>query len=109
MSKIWSPTRPVCSPVVLGPGARTVTRWSTGRLLMPVRPPLAGLGSGTAMLTETILRTPGNLTRPGHRTPRNFPADRHRYLRWYHPDRCGADAGSPARDQPVRRHDGGRA
>src|SRR2546423_14100411 len=63
MSKIWSPTRPLCSPVVLGPGARTVTRWSTGRLLMPVRPPpVAGLGSGTARLTETILLTPGNIT-----------------------------------------------
>src|SRR5687767_9369619 len=65
MSKIWSPTRPLCSPVVRGPGARTVTRWSTGRLLMPVTPtPLAGFGSGTARLTETILLTPGNLTAP---------------------------------------------
>src|ERR1044071_8998400 len=62
MSKIWSPTRPLCSPVVFGPGARTVTRRSTGRLLIPVMPtPLAGLGSGTARLTDRILLTPGNL------------------------------------------------
>src|SRR5262245_1093971 len=77
MSKIWSPTRPLCRPVVFGPGARTVTRWSTGRLLMPVRaPPLAGLGSGTARLTETILLTPGNLTaRPAaRRTNFHHPA-----------------------------------
>src|SRR2546423_977221 len=70
MSKIWSPTRPLCSPVVLGPGARTVTRWSTGRLLMPVTPtPLAGFGSGTARLTETILPTPRNLAAPANARP----------------------------------------
>src|SRR4051794_31786316 len=58
MSKIWSPTRPLCSPIVLGPGARTATRRSTGCLLIPVTPtPLAGLGSGTARLTETMLPT----------------------------------------------------
>src|SRR3954469_14636620 len=41
---------------------------------MPVTPtPLAGLASGTARFTETTLLTPGNLTAPDHRTPRNFP------------------------------------
>src|SRR5690242_18929105 len=72
MSKIWSPTRPVCSPVVFGPGARTVTSRSTGRLVMPVSPPLAGLGSGTARLTDRILLTGGNLTGRWSRPPHNF-------------------------------------
>src|SRR5687768_3323266 len=52
MSKIWSPTRPLCRPVRFGPGARTATGWSTGCLLMPVMPTfLASLFSGTARLT----------------------------------------------------------
>src|SRR5215475_10443132 len=73
MSNIWSPTSPECRPVVLGPGARTVTRWSTGRLLIPVTPtPLAGLGSGTARLIDTILLTPTNVARPTIRPPRIF-------------------------------------
>src|SRR5205085_5608401 len=66
---------------------------------MPVTPtPLAGLGSGTARLTETIVLTPGNLTAPAtarraisrqpprpplkitltprsHRSPRPLPID----------------------------------
>jgi hypothetical protein len=42
---------------------------------------LAGLGSGTARLTETILLTPGNLTRPGHRTSRSFPPSAERPLK----------------------------
>jgi hypothetical protein len=41
---------------------------------MPVTPtPLAGLGSGTAKLTETILLMPGKLTALATATPRSFP------------------------------------
>src|SRR5262249_38520896 len=59
-----SPTSPRPSPPCIGPGARTATASSVGRLSMPVAgAPLSGFSRGCARLTVKTLAIPMTITK----------------------------------------------